>query len=235
MLGTKLLSVIVVIFSIFKGQLVEKNQCADSSTIFESSLYDIQTFTYLQLNTETTVNLPAYVVGQNSNASGYAYTFSNGSTQLTLYQVAGQFQVGEEFFINGVTANRSITEVEDYGIEDVKQIVSNDMTNYPFTADPILSLGHLIAPIATQFTVSAKVGGASTISSPSASFVNSGIKTGDIIQYSVGGNSVPTYNRVTDVNAIAISLEATTDVENVCSGALPSNEVKSFFITEGFL
>ncbi len=200
---------------------------ADSSTIFESSLYDIQTFTYLQLNTKATVNLPAYIVGQNSNASGYAYTSSNGSTQLTLYQVSGQFQVGEEFFINGVTANRSITEVEDYGIEDVKQIVSNDMTNYPFTADPILSLGHLIAPVATQFTVSGKVGGASTISSPSASFVNSGIKTGDIIQYSVAGNSVPTYNRVTGVNAIAISLEATTDVENVCSGALPSNEVNA--------
>ena len=29
---------------------------ADSSTVFESSLYDIQTFTYLQLNTPTTVN-----------------------------------------------------------------------------------------------------------------------------------------------------------------------------------
>ena len=198
---------------------------ADSSTVFESSLYDIQTFTYLQLNTETTVNLPAYVVGQNSNASGYAYTSSNGSTQLTLYQVAGQFQVGEEFFINGVTANRSIIEVEDYGIEDVKQLVSNDMTNYPFTADPILDLGHLIAPIATQYTISAASGAASTISSPSASFVNSGIKTGDIIQYSVTGNSVPTYNRVTAANAIAISLEATTDVENVCSGALPSADI----------
>ena len=198
---------------------------ADSSTIFESSLYDIQTFTYLQLNTKATVNLPAYIVGQNSNASGYAYTSSNGSTQLTLYQVSGQFQVGEEFFINGVTANRSITEVEDYGIEDVKQIVSNDMTNYPFTADPILDLGHLIAPIATQYTISAASGAASTISSPSASFVNSGIKTGDIIQYSVTGNSVPTYNRVTAANAIAISLEATTDVENVCSGALPSADI----------
>ncbi len=197
---------------------------ADSSTIFESSLYDIQTFTYLQLNTKATVNLPAYIVGQNSNASGYAYTSSNGSTQLTLYQVSGQFQVGEEFFINGVTANRSITEVEDYGIDDVKQLVSNDMTNYPFTADPILSLGHLIAPVATQFTISAASGAASTISSPSASFVNSGIKTGDIIQYSLSGNSVPTYNKVTAANAIGISLEATVDVENVCSGALPTSD-----------
>ena len=99
------------------------------------------------------------------------------------------------------------------------------MANYPFTADPILSLGHLIAPVATQFSVSAASGAASTISSPSASFINSGIKTGDIIQYSVAGNTVPTYNRVTAANAIAISLEATVDVENVCSGALPSADV----------
>ena len=200
---------------------------ADSSTVFETSLYDIQTFTYLQLNTGTTVQCPTYVTGQNSNATGYAYTSANNSTQLTLYQVNGQFQVGEELFFNGVTSNRSVTEVEDYGVEDIKQIVSNDPTNYPFTADPILNLGHLIAPVATQFTVSAAVGGASTISSPSASFANSGIKTGDIIQYSIAGNSVPTFNRVTGTTAIAISLEATTDVENVCSGALPTSQVSA--------
>ena len=200
---------------------------ADSSTVFETSLYDIQTFTYLQLNAGTYVNCPTYVTGQNSGAAGYAYTSASNSTQVTLYQVSGNFQVGEELFFNGVTSNRSVLEVEDYGIDDVKQIVSNDMTNYPFTADPILDLGHLIAPVATQFTVSAASGAASTISSPSASFVNSGIKTGDIIQYSVAGNSVPTYNRVTNVNALAISLEATTDVENVCSGALPVAELSA--------
>ena len=150
--------------------------------------------------------LPAYIEGQNSNAVGFAYTSSNNSSQITLYQVNGQFQVGEEIFINGVTASRSITEVEDYGMEDVKQLVGNDPTNYKFSADPILSLGHLIAPIATQFTVSAKSGGASTITSPSANFANIGIKTGDIIQYSVSGNTVPTYNSVTAKTSTSISL-----------------------------
>ena len=195
---------------------------ADSSTVFESSLYDIQTFTYLQLNTGTTVPLPAYIEGQNSNAVGFAYTSSNNSTQITLYQVNGQFQVGEEIFINGVTASRSITEVEDYGMEDVKQLVGNDPTNYKFSADAILGLGHLLAPIATQYTISAKSGAASTITSPSANFANIGIKTGDIIQYSVSGNTVPTFNSVTAKTSTSISLEAISDVTNVCSGALPS-------------
>ena len=69
-------------------------------------------------------------------------------------------------------------------MDDVKQLVGNDPTNYKFSADPVLSLGHLIAPMATQYTISAKSGAASTITSPSANFANIGIKTGDIIQYS---------------------------------------------------
>ena len=138
----------------------------------------------------------------------------------TLYQVNGQFQVGEEIFINGVTASRSITEVEDYGMEDVKQLVGNDPTNYKFSADAILGLGHLLAPIATQYTISAKSGAASTITSPSANFANIGIKTGDIIQYSVSGNTVPTFNSVTAKTSTSISLEAISDVTNVCSGAV---------------
>ena len=195
---------------------------ADSSTTFESSLYDIQTFTYLQLNTGTYVNLPAYVEGQNSNAVGYAYTAANNSTQLTLYQVSGQFQAGEEIYINGKSVSRSITQVEDYGMEDVKQLVGNDPTNHPFSADPVLGLGHLLAPQSTQYTVSQAVASASTITSPSANFANSGIKTGDIISYSIAGNSVPTYNLVTNHTSTAITLEATVDVENVCSGGLPA-------------
>ena len=158
---------------------------ADSATVFESSLYDIQTFTYLQVNTGTSISIPSYIEGKNSGAVGYAFTSANNSNQLVLYQTNGQFQKGEQLEINGVDVSRSITNVEDYGIDDVKQIVGNDVTNYKFSADPVLNLGHLIAPVATQFTVSAKSGAASTITSPSANFGSAGIKTGDIIQYSV--------------------------------------------------
>ena len=198
---------------------------ADSATVFESSLYDIQTFTYLQLNTGTSVTVPSFIEGKNSSATGYAYEASNNSTQLVLYQVNGQFQAGEQIEINGVDVSRSINRVEDYGVDDIKQLVGNDPTNYKFSADPVLGLGHLIAPIATQFTVSAKSGGASTITSPSANFGSAGIKTGDIIQYSVSGNNVPTFNRVTAQTATNITLEAVPDVTNVNSGALPSADV----------
>tara|TARA_B100000575_G_scaffold55355_1_gene41586 strand:- start:1290 stop:8810 length:7521 start_codon:yes stop_codon:yes gene_type:complete len=198
---------------------------ANSATVFESSLYDIQTFTYLQVNTGTSVSIPAYIEGKNSGAVGYAFTSANNSNQLVLYQTNGQFQKGEQLEINGVDVSRTITNVEDYGVDDVKQIVGNDPTNFKFSADPVLNLGHLIAPIATQFTVSAKSGGASTITSPSANFGSAGIKTGDIIQYSVAGNNVPTFNRVTGQNSTSITLEAVSDVADVNSGSLPSADV----------
>ena len=198
---------------------------ADSSTVFESSLYDIQTFTYLQLNTGTSVSLPSYVEGKNSGATGYAYEAANNSSQLVLYQVNGQFQAGEQLEINGVDVSRSITRVEDYGMDDVKQLVGNDPTNYKFSADAVLNLGHLLAPTATQYTVSAKVASASTITSPSADFTSVGIKTGDIIQYSISGNNVPTMNSVTGFTAQSITLEAISDVTNVNSGALPTSAV----------
>ena len=198
---------------------------ADSSTVFESSLYDIQTFTYLQLNTQTSVTVPSYVEGKNSGATGYAYEAANNSMQLVLYQVNGQFQAGEQIEINGVDVSRSINRVEDYGIDDVKQLVGNDPTNYKFSADAVLNLGHLLAPTATQYTVSQAVASASTITSPSADFTSVGIKTGDIIQYSISGNSVPTMNSVTGFTAQSITLEAISDVTNVNSGALPSADV----------
>ncbi len=198
---------------------------ADSATVFESSLYDIQTFTYLQVNTGTSISIPSYIEGKNSGAVGYAFTSATNSNQLVLYQTNGQFQKGEQLEINGVDVSRSITDVEDYGVDDVKQIVGNDTTNYKFSADPVLNLGHLLAPVATQFTVSAKSGAASTITSPSANFGSVGIKTGDIIQYSISGNNVPTFNRVTGTNATSITLEAVPDVTNVNSGSLPSADV----------
>ena len=120
----------------------------------------------------------------------------------------------KNYLLMVLLSNRSITEVEDYGMDDVKQIVSNDPTNYPFTADPILGFGHLIAPVATQFTVSAKSGGASTISSPSANFVTLVSKLVTLFSTVFLVIMFQHYNSVTNVNASCnISLEAISDVD----------------------
>ncbi len=195
----------------------------DATTRFEASLYDIQTFTYLEINTHMLINAPAFIEGRSSNASGYLYKTVNDVRQVILYQVNGQFQNGEEILVNGEEVARSITRVDDHRIDDVHQIMG--VSGVPFSADPMMNIGRLLAPQGSQFTISAASGGVSTVTSPNANF-NVGIKTGDIVSYSVTGNTVPSYNRVKAVNksAKSVEIEATTNVTNVCVGTLPSGQ-----------
>jgi len=203
---------------------LKNSEYQDATTKFEASLYDVQTFSYLNLNATSTLSRPAFVEGQSSNASGYLYEDMSDTNQMVLYQVSGSFQSGEEIIVNGEVFNRSITRAKDYRFDDVHQIVGN--SGVPFTADPILNLGKLLAPAGTQYTISAASGGVSTVTSANASFAV-GIKTGDIVQYTKTGNTVPTYNRVSAVNTASknVVLAATTNVTGVCDGTLPSGQI----------
>ena len=198
----------------------------DESTTFESSLYDIQTFTYLEINTHMLMTTPAFVEGRSSNASGYLYETVNDVRQVKLYQVVGQFQEDEEIYVNGESVSRSITRVDDYSIEDVRQIVGTGAI--PFTADAKLNVGQLLAPAGAQFTITASSAGVSTVTSPSLTFgANAGIKTGDILRYNISGNTVPTFNAIKeiDIDNRKIVVEATTNVTNVCDGGLPVTQI----------
>ena len=192
------------------------------STKFEASLYDIQTFTYLEINTHILLTTPAFIEGRSSNASGFLYQNVNDVRQVILYQVSGSFQQGEELLVNGEEISRTITKVSDYRISDVHQICGESGVN--FTADPVLNIPKLLGPVGSQFTISAASGGVSTVTSPNATF-NVGIQTGDVVSYSVSGFTVPTYNRVKEVNTASRSLvvESTTSVAGVCTGALPAS------------
>ena len=191
-----------------------------ADTTFESSLYDVQTFTYLNLNTVVnSLQVPQYIEGRSSNAGGYLYESVSGRNQLVLYQVVGEFQEGEEIYANGNAISRSITRVDDYGMQDVFQFVGTGST---FTADPRLTIGSLIGPSATQFTVTAGSGGVSTVTSPNASFLNVGIKTGDVISYSVPGNTTPSYADIKQITSGEIVVGELATVSGVCTGSLPS-------------
>jgi len=200
---------------------LKNSEYLNATTKFEASLYDIQTFTYLEINTHMLLPTPAFVEGRSSNASGFLYQTVNDVRQMILYQSSGTFQVGEEILVNGEDISRTITRVSDYRISDVHQICGIDGVN--FTGDPVLNSLKLLAPAGSQFTISASSGGVSTVTSPNTSF-SVGIQTGDIISYSIPGSSVPTFNRVKEVNTTARSLiiEPTTSVTGVCTGGLPA-------------
>ena len=196
---------------------------SNASTQFESSLYDIQTYTVLTINTALTQTAPAYIEGKNSGAKGYLVSNAASST-LTLYQVSGSFIANEQIKINGLDVSRTIASVKDYSLSDVHQIIANESISGvgTFTADPILSRSLFVAEPGTEFTITSGGSGISTVTTSNQNFYV-GINVGDIVSYTKQGESVPTYNKVSVVSGSSKSLTivATTSVSNVCSGSLP--------------
>lgn len=201
---------------------------ANNGSVFESILYDIQTYTYLNLNTTITLSAPAYIEGKNSGATGFLAKNASNTNELVLYQTTGKFSLQEAIIINGVENTRIISKVNDYSISDVHQITGTGLSGNIFTADTILNQNILLAPVTSGFTISTANSGISTITTSNINF-GVGIQTGDIISYTKPGEILPTYNRVTTVNASSRSIivEATTSVANVCSGTLPTTQVSS--------
>lgn len=206
----------------------------DSSTIFETSVYDLQTYTYLTLNATITLPKPSFVEGKNSSASGYLALSATNTNQVILYQVSGDFIVGEQLKIDGQDISRTIVSVRDYNLGDIRQIVGYVGATTSFTADTAISVGIPIAPQGTNFTISPGSGGISTVTTSSSTF-GVGINTGDIFVYTKPGQIVPTYNRVTSVNTSAksITIQSTTSVSGVNSGGLPTTTTTTNSLLKG--
>jgi len=207
---------------------------SNAASVFDSSSYDIQTYTYLQLNATITLSRPAFIEGKNSSASGFLAINASNSNQLVLYQVSGSFSNGEQLKVDGQDISRTITAVRDYNLSDIRQIVGFNGATTTFTADTVISTPIPIAPQGTSFTISAASGGISTVTSASSTF-GVGINTGDIFVYTKAGETLPTYNRVVLVNASArsIQIEATPNVAGVNAGALPASSTTINDILKG--
>jgi len=203
---------------------LKNSQYSDETTVFETSAFDLQTYTYLQLNTTITLSTPAFVEGKNSSASGYLVSSVTNSNQLVLHQAVGTFTIGEQLKIDGEDVSRTITAVRDYNLGDVRQVVGYVGATTAFTADTVISTGIPLASQGTSFTISAGSGGISTVTT-SASTFGVGINTGDIFVYTKSGQTVPTFNRVTSINASGktITVQSTPSVSGVNDGDLPAS------------
>jgi hypothetical protein len=198
---------------------IENSIYTNSSSVFNLSLFDIQTYTYVNLNSTITLNAPAFIEGQNSSAYGYLSKNVSNSNQLVLYQVSGTFSQNEPIKINGELNSRIITSIRDYSLQDICQVVG--VTN-TFTADVILNGYVNLAPTGSTFSINT-----SGIVTNSYNNFGAGISTGDIVSYTKPVETLPTYNIVTNVNTTAktITLAATTSVVGVNSGSLPSSSI----------
>jgi len=203
---------------------------ANTTTQFDCSLFDIQTYTTLVLNAAITKGASAFIEGKNSSASGYLVSNVNNNNILYLYQVSGSFKKEEGITINGIDDGRRIVNVRDYDITDVYQIVGDNYTAGigTFTADPVLNNRISLSEAGTQFTISAASAGLSTVTTSSSTFYV-GIKTGDIVSYTKQGFSVPTYNKVSRIIPEEKKLEliASSTVPGVSDGTLPGVSIIS--------
>ena len=196
----------------------------DATTQYECSLYDIQTYTTITLNTNLSKPSSSFIEGKNSSASGYLVSDVVDGNVLTLYQVSGNFKEEEAIIIDGVDDGRVITNVRDYSLSDVHQLRTDNSGSSlgSFTADPVLSNKINLADISAQFTISAQSAGVSTVTTSSSSFYE-GLNVGDIVSYTKQGNSVPTFNKVKEVDKTAnlIKIEAVGTTSGINDGTLP--------------
>ena len=174
---------------------------ANSLSEFDCSLFDIQTYTTITLNTSVTLNASTFIEGKNSSSSGYVAEDVINTNIINLYQVSGSFKIDEGIIIDGIEDGRVITSVRDYNLTDVHQLagISTVLGIGSFTADPLLTNKISLTEPGVQYTITSGASGISTVTTSTSNFYV-GIKTGDIVSYTKQGNSIPTYNEVISIN-----------------------------------
>jgi phosphatidylethanolamine-binding protein (PEBP) family uncharacterized protein len=106
------------------------------SNIFDISLYDIQLFTYLTINENIDLNKSTFIRGKSSGSTAYVKNNVSNSNIITVYQVVGDFKVGEQLiFDDSEIPSRIVTSIDKKTIEDVKSLYANSGSNNIFTAD----------------------------------------------------------------------------------------------------
>ena len=194
-------------------------------------LYDIQTFTKLQLTSAVTnandAPVNSLVRGTRSGATGFIQSKGDANATITLTQTSGSFLPGEEITIsstNGVefvdTFTRSITSVQVFGPKDIKSLFQaagggNGLSSN-FSGDTI---GIEVVPnnfsISDTLSVSASSVNAGVATVSGRTFA--GITTDTIISYQVTGQNFPNFNRISGIstNSLSINLSSTTSVNRV--------------------
>ena len=202
------------------------------STEWDLHLYDIQTYTVLQISNAgtiaTTVPTSSRVRGLSSGALGYVA--GHYASELILSQTTGSFIQGEQLIFNEETKlNSSVITVKSYTVDDIKSVYQDSdglesSLVSDFSADSVLY--DRILPnfsIVDPLTVSgASNGNSATAQSPRRRFAGQvGVKTDTIVGYSTDFGD-QTYNRVTSVSAdgSTMNLAPIANVQGVNSGEI---------------
>jgi hypothetical protein len=203
---------------------------------WDLALFDIQTTTEIALNQAHTLNVPTFVKGESSGATGFLRYNVNAGTAVTVYETIGNFVANERLTFNGIENGRIAIAVTANTISDVKSIYGTSNTlelDDGITGVNTFSANVIQSPKVRVgvATITPTSGGISTVrSSSNDRFPGTIVKENDIIQYtdttSAGLTEDPITARVVSVGATHITIEGVNTVSGIASGFLPTSQIE---------
>ena len=209
-------------FSLESGSYNASN--ADENE-WDISLYDIQPYTNITLNTnpESALVVPTHIKGKSSGSTGYL-RYNSVGTAVTVYNSKGKFIPGEPLVFNGTDSGNIAVAATSYTTSDIKSINGTVSTASTFNADVKQSLFSNIGEVnITEPPTSGASTGISTVTftDPTKFFI--GIATvGNIVEYTNPGKTTVSYARVESVSQHSLTIAGVTSVTGICDGGLPS-------------
>ena len=187
---------------------------------WDIALYDIQTYTDIELNEPISLSVPTHVKGKESGAVGFLRSATTNNRQFTVYNTKGSFSLGEKLIFDGIENTRVSTAVTSKGIGDVKSIHGMVGTGYTFTGDTVQSTRFTVG----QVNITPNNAGISTVTAANAIFV--GIATvGNLVAFSNPGLSVNTFAKIESVSLNSLTISGVTTVTDVADGGLPTSNI----------
>ena len=194
----------------------------NETTQYETRLFDVKTFTKVKVGTAiTSISVGDHIQGGRSGATGFVRAAGTNVNDLSLIDVNGEFIKDESILINGVRDGRVITKVDNFTFDDVKSLQSAVGVS-TFSADVVLDdIVRLSTLSAGNFRLSNTSGNAGIITASSQNFAGI-ITSNNIVSYTVPGETVPRFNRITGVSTDGseINVVGITSVSGVCNGGV---------------
>ena len=182
------------------------------------SLYDLNIFSTLTLNSAVTLNTPTFIKGKNSGATAFLKNSVTDSTSITVYDKKGTFVKNETLSFDGLESSREIVSIDNFGVSNVKSIFSTDENgDVDFSCDTIQS-----PKVIGKASITAESSGTSTITSSEEGFPKN-IYVNDLLQYTI--SSQKRCAKVTQVLENSIEISSITSVTGVFDGSLPTSNI----------
>ena len=195
-----------------------------ANTVYETRLFDIQTFTNLGIAATTAgVGVGTHIKGKYSGASGFIESMGANDLSFNLNDVKGSFQLNEPILASGLEVGSNVTSISDYDFTSAKAIHSLagvGAGDTSFAANLVLDRKRNVFESGIEFTIAGNVANATgTISGGGIADYRELVKVGDMLTYSYAAGTLPVFNRISAVTKSNASLAGLSTVTGECDGA----------------